>query len=161
VRAGEETGYSASGSPTFNSSPAAWTAGGPTAAADTKRLRVEGFQGVLTENTAGANGAAGVSWVIKLASPAAAKSEEQAQLKEDITEQGPSVTHFAIKQLPTSARFTARGKSRADANVLFVEGSCVLLVGDLTAIGINPRPPVIAGALKIYGRTAHSGDVCT
>ena len=45
------------------------------------------------------------------------------------------------------------------ANVLFVEGSCVLLVGDETD-GANPRPPVIAGALKVYGRTAHRAGVC-
>jgi len=43
----------------------------------------------------------------------------------------------------------------AVANVLFVEGSCVLLVGDETAKAANPHPPVIAGALKVYGRTAH------
>ena len=36
------------------------------------------------------------------------------------------------------------------ANVLFVEGSCVLLIGDETD-GANPRPPDIAGALKVYG----------
>lgn len=174
VREGEEAGFSAIGAPTFISSAAAWTAGDPTAAADAKRLRGEGFRGGLTENTAGVNGAAGVSWVIELASPAAAKSEEQAQLKEDIATQRPSpVTRFTIKQLPTSAGFTSRGNSRTevnagetpvaevDANVLFVEGSCVLLVGDQTGSRINPSPPVIGGALRIYGRTAHSGGVCT
>jgi hypothetical protein len=47
-----------------------------------------------------------------------------------------------------------------DANVLFVEGSCVLMVGDQTGSRVNPAPPVIGGALEIYGRTAHSGGVC-
>lgn len=172
VRAGEEAGFSAIGAPTFTSSAAAWTAGDPTAAADAKRLRGEGFRGALTENTAGVDGTAGVSWVIELASPAAAKSEEQAQLK-DIAAQSPSpVTRFTIKQLPTSAGFTSRGNSKTqvdasetpadevDANVLFVEGSCVLLVGDQTGSRINPSPPVIGGALTIYGRTAHSAGVC-
>jgi hypothetical protein len=174
VRAGEESGFSAIGAPTFTSSAAAWTAGDPTAAADAKRLHGEGFRGALTENTAGVNGAQGVSWVIELASPAAAKSEEQAQLTEDVSAQSPSpVTHFTIKQLPTSAGFTSRGNRRmevaagetpaveVDANVLFVEGSCVLLVDDQTASRINPSPPVIGGALSIYGRTAHSRGVCT
>jgi hypothetical protein len=173
VRAGEEAGFSAIGAPTFTGSAAAWTAGDPTAAADAKRLRGEGFRGALTENTAGVNGTAGVSWVVELASPAAAKSEEQAQLKEDIAAQSPSpVTRFTIKQLPTSAGFTGRGNSstevnasetpadEVDANVLFVEGSCVLLVGDQIGSRINPSPPVIGGALKIYGRTAHSAGVC-
>ena len=51
--------------------------------------------------------------------------------------------------------------AEVDANVLFVEGSCVLLVGDQTGSRINPSPPVIGGALRIYGRTAHSRGVCT
>jgi hypothetical protein len=174
VREGEESGFSAIAAPTFTSSAAAWTAGDPTAAADAKRLRGEGFRGALSEYTAGVNGAAGVSWVIALASPATAKREEQAQLKEDITAQRPSpVRRFTIKQLPTSAGFTSRANSKmelnpsetaaaeVDANVLFVEGSCVLLVGDQTGSRINPSPPVIGGALEIYGRTAHSRGVCT
>ena len=172
VQAGEEFGFSAVGAPTFTRSEAAWTAGDPTAAADAKRLRGEGFRGALTENTAGINGTAGVSWVIALASPAAAKVEQRAQLK-DIASQSPSpVTRFTIKQLPTSEGLTSRGKSTTqvdptetpaadvDANVLFVEGSCVLLVGDETGSRIYPTPPVIGGALKIYGRTAHSDGVC-
>jgi hypothetical protein len=99
-----------------------------------------------------------VSWVIALASPTGAKSEEQAELNEDIAENSP-VTRFTIKQLPTSEGSAANGTSRAVANVLFVEGSCVLLLGDSTD-GANPHPPVIAGALKVYGRTAHKAGVC-
>ncbi len=100
-----------------------------------------------------------MAWVIALASPTAAKSEEQAELKEDIAQNSP-VTRFTIKQLPTSEGFAAKG-SVAVANVLFVEGSCVLLVGDETATAANPHPPAIAGALKVYVRTAHSAGVCT
>lgn len=174
VRAGEEAGFSAIGAPTFTGSAGAWTAGDPAAAADAKRLRREGFRGGLTEYTAGVNDAAGVSWVIELASPSAAKSEEQSQLKEAIAAESPSpVKRFTIKQLPTSAGFTSRGNSKTevnpsetaaaevDANVLFVEGSCVLLVGDQTGSAIDPSPPVIGGALEIYGRTARSRGVCT
>jgi len=157
VRAGEETGYSPSGAPTFNSSAAAWAKGNPKAAADAKRLRGEGFRAALTEHTTGPNGTGGVSWVIALASPTAAKSEEQAKLTEDIAQNSP-VRRFTIKQLPTSEGFAAKG-TVAVANVLFVEASCVLLVGDSTD-GANPYPPVIAGALKVYGRTAHKAGVC-
>jgi hypothetical protein len=173
VRAGEESGFSEIGAPSFTSSAAAWAAGNSTAAADAKRLRGEGFRGALSENTAGVNDAAGVSWVIALASPAAAKSEEQAELKEDMAAQGRSpVTRFTIKQLPTSAGFTGRGNGRTEvdasetpadevnSNVLFVEGSCLLLVADQTTSRINPAPPVIGGALDVYGRTAHSRGVC-
>jgi hypothetical protein len=168
VRAGEETGYSPSGAPTFTTSAASWTKGNPKAAANAKRLRGEGFRGALAEYTTGANNAGGVSLVIVLASPAAAASEEQTEFKADVAESSP-VTRFTIKQLPTSEGFagkstsTAFGKTttnRAFGNVLFVEGKCVLVVGAATD-GANPNPAVIAGALKVYGRTAHSAGVCT
>jgi len=158
LRAGEETGYSPSGAPTFTRSAASWATGNPNAAADAKRLREEGFSAALTQHTTGPNSTGGVSGVIVLASPAAAAAEERAQLKEDVAQNSP-VTRFTIKQLPTSEGFTAKGTS-AVANVLFVEGSCVLTVGDETELGNNPRPPVIAGALKVYGRTAHRAGVC-
>jgi hypothetical protein len=159
VRAGEETGYSPSGAPTFTTSAASWTKGTLKAAADAKRLRGEGFRGVLSQPTAGANGTGGISFVMVLASPAAAASEEQAEFKEDVAENSP-VTRFTIKQLPTAEGFAGKSPGRAFGNVLFVEGPCVLLVGAATG-GANPDPPVTAGALKVYGRTAHSAGVCT
>ena len=159
VRAGEETGYSPSGAPTFTRSAASWATGNPKAAVDAKRLRGEGFRGALSQQTTGSNGTGGVSFVIVLASPAAATSEEQAEVKENIAENSP-VTRFTIKQLPTSEGWAGKDNSGAFGNVMFVEGSCVLLVGDATD-GANPRPPLIAGALKVYGRTAHSAGVCT
>ena len=58
-------------------------------------------------------------------------------------------------------RWQRRACQKVVANVLFSEGSCVLLVGDQVPSGTNPKPPVIAGALKVYGRTAHSNGVCT
>jgi len=158
VRAGEETGYSPNGAPTFTRSAASWTTGNVKAAVDAKRLRGEGFRAALTEHTTGSDGTGGVSFVIVLASPAAAASEEQAEVKEDVAESSP-VTRFTIKQLPTSEGWAGKETSRAFGNVLFVEGSCVLLVGDATD-GANPQPPIIAGALKVYGRTAHSAGVC-
>jgi hypothetical protein len=159
VRTGEETGYSPS-VPNFTSSATLWTKGNPGAAAFAKRLRGEGFRGGLIESTFSLNGGQGVSAVIALASPAAAKSEEQAELKEFIAQDRP-VTRFTIKQLPTSEGYASTGSSTALAIVLFVEGSCVLLVSDEpTGTATNPRPPVIAGALKVYGRTARKAGVC-
>jgi hypothetical protein len=157
VQTGEETGYSPSGAPTFTRSAAAWATGDPNAPTDAKRMRGEGFKAALTQHTTGPNGAAGLSFVIALASPAAAAAEERVQLNEDVAENS-QVTRFTIKQTPTSEGFATKGTATA-ANVLFVEGSCVLLVGDETD-GANPRPPVIAGALKVYGRTAHRKGVC-
>src|ERR1700722_9087964 len=158
VQTGEETGYSPSGAPTFTRSAASWASGNPDAPTDAKRLRREGFKAALTQQTTGSNSDGGISFVIALASPAAAAAEERAQLKEDLAENS-SVTRFTIKQLPTSEGFAAQGTNMRVANVLFVEGSCVLLIGDETD-GAKPRPPVIAGALKVYGRTAHRAGGC-
>jgi hypothetical protein len=162
VQTGEETGYSLSGAPTFTRSAAAWATGDPNAPTDAKRMRGEGFRAALTQHTTGSNGTAGVSFVIAVASHAAAAAEERVQLSEDLSENS-HVTRFTIKKLPTSegfaAKFAANGINMRVANVLFVEGSCVLLVGDETD-GANPRPPVIAGVLKVYGRTAHRAGVC-
>lgn len=158
MQTGEETGYSPSGAPTFTRSAASWATGNPNAAADAKRLRGEGFRAALNQHTTGSNSTGGVSFVIALASPAAAAAEERAELKEGVAENS-RVTRFTIKQLPTSEGFAAKG-TYSVANVLFVEGSCVLLVGDATDAANNPRPPVIAGGLKVYGRTAHREGVC-
>ena len=109
VRAGEETGYSPSGTPTLTRSAASWTAGGPKPAADAKRLRREGFRGVLQENTTGPPDTGGTSWVMALASPTAAASEEKAEFKEDVAENSP-VTRFTIKHLPTSEGLQPAGR---------------------------------------------------
>ncbi len=55
VRAGEETGYSPGGAPTFTRSAASWAKGNPNAAADAKRLRGEGFRAAPRPNRATAD----------------------------------------------------------------------------------------------------------
>lgn len=159
VRSGEETGFSLSGAPTLFSSAASWGAGDADAKAEATRLQSEGFRAVLLQNTSTTAGRAGVSWVLLLKSPAAALSEEQSQLNADIAENSPA-TRFTSAQVPTSEGYTAQGTGFAVANLLFVEGRCVLLVGDQGNAGTNSSPPVIAGALKIYDRTNSSGGAC-
>jgi len=158
ARAGEETGFSISGAPTLDSA-ASFATGDPNAKAEATRLRTEGFRAALIEHTSTAAGNGGVSFVLQLESHAAALSEEQSQLNEDITENSPA-TRITRAQVPTSEGFTAKGSSVVVANLLFVEGRCILLVGDEVNAGSDPSPPVLAGALKIYDRTKSSGGVC-
>jgi hypothetical protein len=158
ARAGEVTGYSPKGAPKFVSSAATWA----DTSAQAKRLEGEGFQAVLQENTAAVDGQSGTSWVELLASHAAALSEVAAQAKADVAalEPGP-ITRFDVPGVPTAQGAAARSTKGGAANVAFVEGSCVLLVGIQAASGANPSPPVIAGARKLYDRTVHSVGVCT
>jgi hypothetical protein len=158
VRAGEETGYSLEGTPVSASSAAAWDKGEAGEAAETRRLTEEGFRAALTVHTTGSN-RAGVSFVLELRTPSAAQHEVAARFKQIVAEQHPS-SRFTIATIPGSHGFKASGSGKVDANVLFSEGSCVLLVGDQVPSGMDPNPPVIAGALKVYGRTAHSNGVC-
>jgi hypothetical protein len=155
VRAGEEPGYSS----TFTSTSFVTSAAELYGRHDGVRLRREGFRGALVKATCGPRKLCdrnlGVSSVIALGSPAAAKSEQHSELKE-FTADG-TVTRFTIKRIPISAGFIDRG--RHVASVLWVEGSCVLYVGAVSYYAVR-RSSIVAGALKIYARTAHSG-VCS
>ena len=159
VRAGEETGYSLEGAPTLASSPAAWDKGEAGEAAETKRLTEEGFHAALTVHTTGSN-RAGVSFVVELATPSAAQRELAAQFKEQVAEQHPS-SQFTVATIPGAQGMVASGHGKVDANVWFSEGSCLLLVGGQVPSGVDPKPAVTAGAVKVYERTAHSNGVCT
>ncbi len=159
VQAGEETGFSPEGAPTLASSPAAWDKGEAGEAAETRRLTEEGFHAALTVHTTGSN-RGGVAFVLELGTPSAAQHEVAARFKQLVAEQHPS-SQFTIATISDSHGGEASGgNGKVVANVLFSEGSCVLLVGDEVPSGTDPKPPVIAGALKVYGRTAHSNGVC-
>jgi hypothetical protein len=158
VRAGEETGFSPEGAPTLATSPAAWDKGEAGEAAETRRLTGEGFRAAQTVHTTGSN-RAGVSFVMELATPSAAQHEVAVRFKQGVAEQHPS-SQFTIATIPDSHGWEGSGNGKVDTNVLFSEGSCVLLVGAQVPSGTDPKPPMIAGALKVYGRTAHSNGVC-
>ena len=159
MQAGEETGFSLEGAPTLASSPAAWDKGEPHEAAETRRLTEEGFRAAETVHTTGSN-RAGVSFVMELGTPSAAHDEVAVRFQQTVAEQHPS-SQFTIATIPDSHGWEESGNGKVDANVLFSEGSCVLLVGDQLPSGTDPAPPLTAGALKVYGRTAHSNGVCT
>ena len=159
VRAREETGYSLEGPPTPVSSPAQFGHGEADEAAETRRLTEEGFYAAPTVRTTGSN-RAGVSSVIELGMPSAAQHEVAASLQQTVATEHPS-SQFTIATIPDSHGWVEPpGNGKVAANVLFSERLCVLIVGDKVPSGTDPKPALIAGALKVFGRTAHSNGVC-
>jgi hypothetical protein len=97
--------------------------------------------------------------VIELGTPSAAQHEVAATVKESLEKsaaQHVANSHFTVAAIPGSHGEAAE----TVANVWFSEGSCFLVVGAEEKGAIDPKPAVIAGALKVYARTAHSNGVC-
>jgi hypothetical protein len=154
VRAHEETGMQPTGPATADRTPAQWTSDGvPDAAAENERLAKEGFRKAISVQTSH-----GVSWAMQLGSASAAAREEAAELKEFAS--GPPAP-------PNTKRFTIAGIPgadgwifpNADANVLFTEGPCLMLVGDDLTMSDN-QLPVIAAAHAIWTRTHGNPGPC-
>ena len=154
VRAHEETGMQRTGPATADRTPAQWTSDGvPDAADENERLAKEGFREVISVSTSD-----GISWAMQLGSASAAAREEAAELKEFAS--GP--------QAPaTTTRFTIPGITsadgwvfpNADANVLFTQGRCLMLVGDDLTTSDN-QLPVVAAARAIWTRTHGKPGPC-
>jgi hypothetical protein len=158
VRSGEEPGYSLEGEPILSSTPMEWAKGEKDPTPEVARLTSEGFRDAVIQHTA-ANEGAGVSWVIQLATPSAARHELKASYGRAAAEQNP-VSPFAISELPGSQGFVSHGTGGSAANVWFREGSCVLLIGDLASSRTDPMPAVTAAALSIYHATEHAVGPC-
>ena len=154
VRAHEETGMQRTGPATADLTLAQWTSGGvPDAAAENTRLAKEGFREVISVQTS-----QGVSWAMQLGSASAAAREEATELKEFASGlQAPAnTTRFTIPGVPTAEGWVF---PNADANVLFTEGRCLMLVGDDLTTSDN-KLPVVAAAHAIWTRTHGKPGPC-
>jgi len=154
VRAHEETGMQRTGPATADRTPAQWTSdGAPNPAAEDKRLADEGFREVISVGTS-----EGVSWAMQLGSPSAAAREEAAEVKEYASApQAPAnTTRFTIPGIRSADGWVF---PNADANVLFTEGRCLMLVGDDLTTSDNQRP-VVAAAHAIWTRTHGKPGPC-
>ncbi len=159
VRGDEEPGFVAT-APVSHPTPSSFVAGESSAAeeeADIVRLRQEGFRGALVEHLDPASGSSGggVSTIILLRSPAAARAELTDEIREAESDQasGGTISQFSAPTVPGSTGFTATQAQQGGAgNLLFVEGSCLLAVGDSSAQS-DLTGPLIHAAESIYGRT--------
>jgi hypothetical protein len=128
--------------------------------ADAQRLGRAGFQQALVENTDGGNG---ISFVLQFATASDAAREQSFEAQNDTAGQGGLPFRFSVSGVPGADGFGARPVAgQGDANALFREGRCLLLVGDESA----PHPKsyeaaVIAGVQAIHARTAGHDGACS
>ena len=167
---GEETGFSPQGRPTvysklhdllvhgFSDTPAQLKVDAP-------RLRREGFVAGAIEHTsynAAPSRGAGASDVLELGSATAARREQAAVVQQLVVSQRTPVpgqpklvTHrFTVPGVPSAEGITGTptGLAGGQANAFFIEGRCMLFVGDSLASG-NTTQPVTSAVESIYRRT--------
>lgn len=157
IQGNEEPGYAIQ-LPLEHYNTAAGYANGEQDPPAAQQLTHAGFRQALVENTGDGNG---LSFVLEFATVADAAGYQSIELQQDLAGQGGESFRFSVPGVPGSAGFGARPVAgQGDANALFREGRCLLLVGDESA----PHPhtyetAVIAGVKAIYART-HGRGVC-
>lgn len=159
VQGNEETGYAIQ-RPLERYKTAAGYAASEQNPAAAQQLTRAGFQQALVENTGGGNG---VSFVLQFATASDAAREQSFELQNDLATQGGQPFRFSVPGVTGTDGFGARPVAgQGDANVLFREGQCLLLVGDES----SPHPKsyeaaVVAGVQAIYARTAGHHGACS
>lgn len=159
IQGNEETGYAIQ-RPLEHYKTAARYATSEQNPADAQRLTRAGFQQALVENTGGGNG---LSFVLQFATASDAAREQSYEFQTDFASQGGLPFRFSVSGVPGADGFGLRPVAgQGDANALFREGRCLLLVGDESA----PHPKsyeaaVVAGVQAIYARTAGHDGVCS
>jgi hypothetical protein len=122
------------------------------------RLRREGFKGLDQELLDhGSVKGAGVSWAMRLGSPASARAELAASLdgyKKEDTAKGASFSPFAVRGLPGARGFELRGSGQVGDNVFFTDGPFLYLIGAGWAIG-DKNPPTRSGLIAAVKTLYH------
>jgi hypothetical protein len=158
VRGHEETGLAPTGRVTHYLTATQWTSNGvPNGAAEAKRLSQEGFREVMSVQTGSTTGH-GISWVTELGSASAAAREKAAELNEFAS--GPEAagtTRFPVAGVPGAEGW---GQPDTDANILFTEGRCLMLVGDELSSRTDNKPPVLAAVRAVWARTHGTPGAC-
>ena len=132
VRAGEEPGFSVG------------------------KVTVNATQG--RETTNGSEGLEGASGVMVLSSAAAAEAKERELLRAPVGG-GYSARAFAVPGVPGAKGLLEDSPDQGDnAGVVWVQGRCVLIIGDLAVSGTAATTPLVSAAQVVYKRTR--GLVC-
>jgi hypothetical protein len=138
VQGNEETDFQTTGAPTTSTTPVQWTAEIPNGQAEESRLGNEGFHRAVSVQTGSGQGE-GVSWVKDLGSTQDAAREQRFELQSFVHPGGP-VGRFTVPGVPSADGFTYPGPNPHDANALFREGRCLLLVGDQESVADYRAP---------------------
>jgi len=155
VRGHEEAGLPPTGRATRYLAATRWTSDVPDGAAEAKRLVQEGFREVVSVQTGSSKGQ-GVSWAMELGSASAAAREKAAELRE-FASTAPGATRFTVAGVPGAEGWA---QADTDANILFMEGRCLMLVGDELASGSDNKPVVLAAVRAVWVRTHDKPGVC-
>lgn len=160
IHGNEETGYPMQGAPKDYNTAASYAAS-EQGEENAQLLTRAGFQQALVEN----NGPQpSLSYVEQFATASDATRQESNELDVDLSTQGGGSFRFSVPGVPATEGFGVRSVdgSQGDANVLFREGRCLMLVGDMS----TPHPKsyekaVIAGVQAIHARTAEHHGACS
>ena len=166
LRTGELTGFKRFGPPTAFIRARAWVSSGTgltlkEVAARTARLRREGFAALLSQQlapTRGSRDRGGLSWVMRLKSPAAARNELAAIRRYSQTDGkglGRSFKAFPVPGIPRAQGFRLKRPGLVGDNVVFADGPFVYLVSTRWETYAR-RPParanLIGAARKLFRR---------
>jgi hypothetical protein len=157
IKAGEEPGYAAQSPVDYKTTAALQTNQAGYSATQINRLGSEGFRAAAVEQTGNGNG---LSFVFELGSRATAKREVAAEVAED-QQNSPAGVRFKVTAIPGAVGLAYPNQSGGGGggNVLFQEGRCMLLVGDLGTTSAY-RKPAVAGATAIWKRTHAETGAC-
>lgn len=130
--------------------------------ADVARLHREGFTQVLVEyldRTPGKQN--GVSWVMQLGSPAAARAELAASLAEDKAQNPGTFSAYSVPGIAAAHGYHVSGNGFTGENILFADGPFLYLVGEGWTKGQKDAPTradLAAAVTKLYERVrGHPG----
>lgn len=177
LKPGEMTGFTPGKARVFRAVAAVETASGEKPSEpETMRYEAEGFVGAATVrmHSNAEPAAKGISSVFEFETPVDARAEMKAELKEVIDPAAPRkegildylvLKHFTVPGVPKAVAFafvSNRAAERAGlesgvAKGLFVEGSCLVAVGDVRFKSNEVVEPVISGVQAIFNR---SGGIC-
>jgi hypothetical protein len=157
LKRGEFPGFTPE-APTSYKTAKAWVAAGPhirlTAQAEVARLTREGFKELLAEFLDNAQGPRnGLSWVMQLGSPASARAELAAEVRDEKA-QGQTAETFRVSAIPGAVGFGGSFANSGGENIVFADGSFFYLVGNgWSGSTHNPRrAALIEAATKLYKR---------
>lgn len=134
----------------------------PTAAqasAQRARLGREGFKGVVLEYLDSGSGRRdGLSWVMQLGSPAAARAELAASLRDNKAQSlsdGGSFRPYLLGAIPGALGYQVRINGQVGENAFFADGPFLYLIGEGWSAG-DKHPPtrgrLIAAMTTLYKR---------
>jgi hypothetical protein len=125
-------------------------------AAEVAELKRNGFKAIYVQQLGVTSPQqAGLSYAVQLGSPAQAKAELAAGLR-DQRQESKSFEAFPVAGIPGAAGFHLAGNSSFEGdNITFADGPYVYLVGQGWGVNIRPAAPraaLVAAAQRLYRR---------